>query len=116
MIGGLSEAPRCQPTLSQLFKCNVNASIFVDELTVRVGLVLRDSRGVLIKGLSTIYKVTSSPQLAEAFAIREALSWLKSNHYDHIIVELDCVPVVHALNKSIVDNSDFDCLILDCLC
>ncbi|MFQ6623059.1 hypothetical protein Gotur_001918 [Gossypium turneri] len=80
MIGGLSEAPRCQPTLSQLFKCNVNASIFVDEPTVRVGLVLRDSRGVLIKGLSTFEKVTFSPRLAEAFAIREALSWLKSNH------------------------------------
>ncbi|MBA0760441.1 hypothetical protein Gotri_023186 [Gossypium trilobum] len=69
MIGGLSEAPRCQPTLSQLFKCNVNASIFVDEPTVRVRLVLRDSRGVLIKGLSTFEKVTFSPQLAEAFAI-----------------------------------------------
>lgn len=48
MRGGLSGAPRCQPTPSRLFKCNVNASVFVDELTVEVGLVLQDNRGVNI--------------------------------------------------------------------
>ncbi|KAK5834394.1 hypothetical protein PVK06_018272 [Gossypium arboreum] len=88
MRGGLLKALRWQPPISGLFKYNVDVSVFVDELTVRIGLVLGDSRGDLIKGHLAFERVTFSPRLAEAFAIREALLWLKSNHYDHIIVEL----------------------------
>ncbi|MBA0826077.1 hypothetical protein Goarm_010969 [Gossypium armourianum] len=65
--------------------------------------------------LSIFERVTFRPQLAEAFTIREALLWLKSNHYNHIIVGSDCALVVHALDRSIVDDSKFDCFISDCL-
>lgn len=51
----------------------------------------------------------------DIFTIRETLLWLKSNHYNHIIVGSDCALVVHALDRSIVDDSKFDCFISDCL-
>ncbi|MFQ6625902.1 hypothetical protein Gotur_006399, partial [Gossypium turneri] len=56
--------------------------------------------------LSIFERVTFRPQLAKAFTIREALLWLKSNHYNHIIVGSDCALVVHALDRSIVDDSN----------
>ncbi|MBA0679640.1 hypothetical protein Goari_011397, partial [Gossypium aridum] len=65
--------------------------------------------------LSTFERVTFRPQLAEAFTIREALLWLKSNHYNQIIVGSDCALVVHALDRPIVDDSKFDYFISDCL-
>ncbi|KAH1092251.1 hypothetical protein J1N35_019508 [Gossypium stocksii] len=77
-----------------------------DESTVGIGLALQDSCGDLVKGLSTFERVTFSPRLAKAFASRRP--WLKSSHYNHIIIESDCVSTMHVLNQSIVYDSEFD--------
>ncbi|MBA0583560.1 hypothetical protein Gorai_014412 [Gossypium raimondii] len=88
MREGLSEATRWKPPPPGCLNVMLMPFFFVDESTV---------------------------ELAEAFTIREALLWLKSNHYNHIIVGSDCALVVHALDRSIVDDSKFDCFISDCL-
>lgn len=43
--------------------------------------------------------------VAEAMAIREALSWLKDGGYDPILLESDVFHVVQAINASIIDCS-----------
>ncbi|KAH1113729.1 hypothetical protein J1N35_007107 [Gossypium stocksii] len=80
----------------------------------RLGVVIRDNRGHLVKGLMGFERASFSPRIIEAFAVREALLWLKSWHLDHVIIMLDCMSVVHALTRPIVDDSEFGCLIFDC--
>ncbi|MBA0655599.1 hypothetical protein Goklo_008068 [Gossypium klotzschianum] len=80
-----------------------------------IGLILRNSRDNLVKGLSTFERATFNLQIVEVFDISEALLWLKSCHLNHAIIDSDCVLVVHVLNRSVVDNSKFSFLILDCL-
>ncbi|MBA0620184.1 hypothetical protein Godav_005947 [Gossypium davidsonii] len=85
------------------------------ELAIMIGLILRNSRDNLVKGLSTFERATFNLQIVEVFDISEALLWLKSCHLNHAIIDSDCVLVVHVLNRSVVDNSKFSFLILDCL-
>ncbi|MBA0688362.1 hypothetical protein Goari_006158 [Gossypium aridum] len=100
-----------------LFGCQSLAGLWCgeNEQAIRIGLILRNSRDYLVKGLSTFERATFNPQIVEVFDISEALLWLKSCHLDHAIIDLDCVSVVHMLNRSVVDNSKFGFLILDCL-
>lgn len=52
-------------------------------------------------------RASYGPCLAEAFAIREALLWLKSLQMDNEIVELDCQMLVKALSRQTTDVSEF---------
>ncbi|MBA0677870.1 hypothetical protein Goari_019253, partial [Gossypium aridum] len=82
---------------------------------IEVGVVIGDNHGHLVKGLTGFERAAFSPRIIEAFVVREALSWLKSWHLGHAIIMLDCMSVVHALTQPIVDDSEFGCLISDCL-
>ncbi|MBA0753557.1 hypothetical protein Gogos_021312, partial [Gossypium gossypioides] len=53
------------------------------------------------------------PCMAEAFAIREALSWL-CLHVDQVLLESDSLVTISALNHPRVDVSNFGLLIYDC--
>ncbi|MBA0787157.1 hypothetical protein Gotri_025287 [Gossypium trilobum] len=100
-----------------LFGCQSLAGVWCgeNEQAIMIGLILRNSRDNLVKGLSTFERATFNLQIVEVFDISEALLWLKSCHLEHAIIDSDCVLVVHVLNRSVVDNSKFGFLILDCL-
>lgn len=70
----------------------------------RLWVVIRDNRGHLVKGLAGFERASFSPRTVEAFVVREALLWLKSWHLDHVIIMSDCMSVVHALTRPIVDQ------------
>lgn len=52
-----------------------------------------------------------APHMAKTYAIRKAFSLLKSENYDGIVIESDCWQVVHSLNNSIDDTSEFGLLL-----
>ncbi|MBA0820475.1 hypothetical protein Gohar_028354 [Gossypium harknessii] len=89
--------------------------MFEDEHALGIGVIICDIRGHLIKGLTGFERASCSPKIVEAFAIKEALSWLKFWHLDHVVVESDYMSIVHALNRSVVNDSKSSCLISDCL-
>ena len=57
---------------------------------------------------------TSSPELAEAMGIREALSWIKSTHWSNVIIETDCLVAVQGIRSSVVMLSYYGRIISDC--
>ncbi|MBA0642181.1 hypothetical protein Goklo_026619 [Gossypium klotzschianum] len=55
------------------------------------------------------------PRLVKAFAICEALSWLKSIHMENVILESDCLMVVNALLRLSIDVLEVGMLVHDYL-
>ncbi|MBA0759795.1 hypothetical protein Gotri_022628 [Gossypium trilobum] len=54
-------------------------------------------------------------RLVKAFAICEALSWLKSIHMENVILESDCLMVVNALLRLSIDVLEVGMLVHDYL-
>lgn len=57
-------------------------------------------------------------ELAEALTIREALSWLKDNHFSNVYLESDAqqVMVITAIHNSELVHSELGLIASDCMC
>nr|GLL49714.1 uncharacterized protein LOC109185201 [Ipomoea trifida] len=77
------------PTLLGKFKCNVDAALHND--VVHYGAIIRDSEGRFVAARSGHLLCDKDPYLAEALAVKEALTWLKERELSHVILESDCL-------------------------
>nr|GMC86814.1 uncharacterized protein LOC109147752 [Ipomoea batatas] len=82
------------PPQHGFLKCNVDAAIFDDG--VGYGAVLRDHHGLFVAAKADRLMATCDPLLAEALAVKEALSW---------IIETDCLNFVLAFHSRSADFS-----------
>nr|GMD87065.1 uncharacterized protein LOC109159918 [Ipomoea batatas] len=80
-------------------KLNIDASVHCAADHIGMGWVLRDHDGFFVAAQVITTPGPTLPREAEALAVREALSWLKNNHLDNIIVETDVVVLVRNLHK-----------------
>ncbi|MBA0619432.1 hypothetical protein Godav_028610 [Gossypium davidsonii] len=78
-------------------------------------VIVQDSTGYVLKSFLGFIYARFSLSIVEAFAIREALSWLKSLTFDNIIVESDCLLVISALSRPSYDFSKSSVLLYGCL-
>ncbi|KAL8116399.1 hypothetical protein AgCh_022772 [Apium graveolens] len=53
-------------------------------------------------------------EIAEAIAVKEALSWVKSTGWRWVVLESDCLTVVQALRSKISMSSPFGGIIAEC--
>ncbi|XP_073152693.1 uncharacterized protein [Henckelia pumila] len=97
-----------------VLKCNVDATLLPDPPLVGFGCLVRDSYGIVLAAIHGRVHGSNDPALAEALAIREALSWIKDLHFPSIIVESDALTITDALNNSILDCSALNLIIEDC--
>ncbi|XP_074374107.1 uncharacterized protein LOC141714488 [Apium graveolens] len=95
-------------------KVLVDAAVFEDKDAVGFGLIARDSEGALIQAKSIIRKNSVSPVLAEAMAIKEALSWIDEMHWQESTVVSDCLVVVQAIRSKTPMRSQFGSVIEEC--
>jgi ribonuclease HI len=51
---------------------------------------------------------------AEAWALREAITWLVEAGLSRVVIELDCMLVVNAITDTSINNSKFGCIINSC--
>jgi ribonuclease HI len=51
---------------------------------------------------------------AEAWALREAITWLVEAGLSRVVIELDCMLVVNAITDMSINNSEFGCIINSC--
>ncbi|MBA0820928.1 hypothetical protein Goarm_017817, partial [Gossypium armourianum] len=65
-----------------------------------------DSNGMVVKCFTGFVHSLMDPCIAETFAIREALSWLRL-HVDQVLLESDSLVTISALNHPRVDVSNF---------
>lgn len=73
-------------------KCNVDAMIFDDG--AGYGAVLRDHEGRFVAAKSGRLSTVSDPFMAEALAVKEALTWIKDVGHVNVIIETDCLTFV----------------------
>ncbi|XP_060967048.1 uncharacterized protein LOC133035200 [Cannabis sativa] len=88
-------------------KINVDAALFNETRQFGVGLVARDTQGMLIEGCTKLFQGQVSPPTAEAMGFREVLSWIKKKQWTNVCIETDCLPMVQALRSTIDMRSMF---------
>lgn len=93
---------------------NVDAALDRSNGLMGFGYIIRDDAGNFVAARCSKLQGYYLPKEAEAIAVLEALSWLKSNTMDKCILESDCLQVVQALKSMASDDiSYFDLIISD---
>ena len=82
-------------------KITVDAVIFKDKGCSSIGIVARVQGGYLLHAMIKIYSEVLNPTLAEALAIKEALSWMKNMGWTTVIIESDYLIVVQIIRSCI---------------
>ncbi|XP_060970040.1 uncharacterized protein LOC133037193 [Cannabis sativa] len=95
------------PPYDNSVKINVDAAMFNENRQFGVGLVARDTQGLLIEGCTKLFQGQASAATAEAMGIREALSWIKKKRWTNVCIETDCLQVIQALRSTIEMRSMF---------
>nr|GMD43941.1 ATP-dependent DNA helicase SRS2-like protein At4g25120 [Ipomoea batatas] len=88
-------------------KLNVDAAINKQDARMGFGCVLRDELGHFIAARGSPWRGYYSAKEAEAVAIRESLTWIKTLNVDKIIIETDSLQVTQALESNPRDSSFF---------
>ncbi|KAM6566185.1 hypothetical protein CsatA_025313 [Cannabis sativa] len=78
-------------------KVNVDTAVFSDSSSYGVGFVARDCGGFLVEGGIKLFHGSTTPEMAEAIGVREALSWIKYHPWTNVTLETDCLSVVQAM-------------------
>ncbi|XP_074352290.1 uncharacterized protein LOC141691450 [Apium graveolens] len=81
-------------------KITVDASIFQNLGMAGAGIVARNHDGHLILAKSICSPDVMNPTLAEAMAVKEALSWAMEMGWSSITVESDCMVVIQLIWSS----------------
>uniref|UniRef100_A0A803PGZ2 RNase H type-1 domain-containing protein n=1 Tax=Cannabis sativa TaxID=3483 RepID=A0A803PGZ2_CANSA len=101
------------PEVNKL-KINVDAATFTDRNKYGYSWVLRDSGGHVLQARTESWNGCVNPTLAEAFGVKEVLSWIKESKLSHVTVESDSLITVQAFWSSVNTNSPFGCCIAEC--
>ncbi|XP_074346427.1 uncharacterized protein LOC141685211 [Apium graveolens] len=96
-------------------KVTVDAAIFENRDETGFSVVARDSTGTLIQAKTVIKQGLISPVLAEAMAVKEALSWIDTMKWPRSVLESDCLVVVQAFRSLTPMRSHFGLIIEECL-
>ena len=84
---------------------NVDAAIFTASRQMGAGIVVRDHMGSCIAASCSSIAAITVPELAEALAVRLALSFAKDEGMDNILVASDCLAVVQRVASKEKDRS-----------
>jgi ribonuclease HI len=84
---------------------NVDAAIFSASRRMGLGVVIRDHNGVCLTACSEYHEEVTSPEIAEALALRRAINLAKDEGFTKIIINLDCLSVVNRVNAVEDDRS-----------
>ncbi|XP_050238335.1 uncharacterized protein LOC126687821 [Mercurialis annua] len=90
-------------------KANCDIANFSNSQGTGLGIVVRDSNGVVVQARQVRLSCNISPRAAEAMGIREALSWLKD--CQNLIIESDAMDVILEIRNPELSE---DILIGDC--
>lgn len=99
---------------TDIIKVTVDTTIFEDRGEYGFGMVARDSKGELVQARTSLQGGHVTPKLAEAMAVKEALSWIKNMDWPKVELESDCLVVVQIIRSKVVMRSPFGMVIEDC--
>lgn len=92
---------------------NFDAAVFPGLQKVGVGIVIRDHRGACLVACSQPLLGTATPELAEAWALRSAVSLASAEGFSSVIFASDCLSLVQRINSWCVDRSVVGAVVAD---
>ncbi|CAN0853040.1 Putative ribonuclease H protein At1g65750, partial [Linum grandiflorum] len=103
---------RWHPPEAGYVKCNLDAAVFPQH--IGLGLVVRDEIGHSLHFAMQCRPGHYEAREAEVTTLAEALVWVRDMGYEACIFETDCQPVVHAVNGTASDLSEFGVRVAEC--
>ncbi|KAL8106853.1 hypothetical protein AgCh_023591 [Apium graveolens] len=95
-------------------KVSVDTTVFEDIDAAGLGLVARDDKGVLLQAKTILWPSPVAPVLAEAMAVKEALSWIDGMQWPNVTLVSDCLVVIQVIRSKTPMRSQFGSIIEDC--
>ena len=93
------------PPPANMVMVNSDAAIFSSSNSMGFGTVIRDHTGACLAACGEHVEGVTSPELAEALALRRAISFAVEEGYDHMVLASDCLSVIQRVLSSEVDRS-----------
>ncbi|XP_073358220.1 uncharacterized protein [Aegilops tauschii subsp. strangulata] len=90
-----------------------DAVVVVERNLSAVGVVVQDHTGQCVAAASEPLPGVSSPELAEALAVRRAVLLAHQENYSHVVIHYDCLLVIQRLRSSAQDRSMVGSIISD---
>jgi hypothetical protein len=100
-----SSATPWSPPMEGTLMINVDAALFSASKNMGAGIVVHDHNGDFVVACCDKFPNVTVPEMAEAIAVRRALSFAKSEGLDHFICTTDCLSVVQRVHSPGKDRS-----------
>ncbi|KAF5469006.1 hypothetical protein F2P56_013111 [Juglans regia] len=94
-------------------KLNVDGAIFPDQHRAGIGIILRDGKGDVVAACSKLEGDVVSPEFIEASALLRGLQFCAQWGVPKLVLEIDFLLLVNALQSQTVFLTDFAFLIND---
>jgi ribonuclease HI len=94
---------------------NVDAALFADQWRMAMGAFFREHDGSCLLAASEPLQGFSSPEVAEALALRQAASIAREKDVQRVIFASDCMSLILRLNSSAQDRSQVGSVVTDIL-
>jgi ribonuclease HI len=92
---------------------NVDAALFGSSRCMGAAAVVRNHAGNFVEACGDCFRHVTSPELAEALAIRSAITYAIEERLDNVIIASDCLSVVQRVTAEERDRSLFGPVIQD---
>jgi ribonuclease HI len=100
-----STSPQWSPQPEGTAIVNVDAALFSSSSRMGVGVVIRDHSGKFLVACSKLLDEVIAPELAEALAVRSAITLALEEGLDRIILVSDCLSVIQRIQSPNRDRS-----------
>jgi hypothetical protein len=92
---------------------NVDAALFSSSRRMGIGVVARNHTGDCLLACSELLEMVTTPEIAEALALRRAVSLAGCEGFGKIMVVSDCLSLIQRVNSSVLDRSNVGVVVQD---
>jgi hypothetical protein len=100
-----STSPQWSPPPEGVVVVNVDAALFSSSSKMGVGVVIRDHSGNFLVACSKLLDQVTAPEIAEAPAIRSAVTLAHDEGLKKVLLVSDCLSVIQRIQSPVRDRS-----------
>ncbi|XP_050254643.1 uncharacterized protein LOC126700507 [Quercus robur] len=91
---------RWKPPDSGVYKVNFDGALFLEQRCASLGVVVRDSVGLVMAALSQRVRHPGSADVAEALAARRAICFAQELNLHNVVIEGDSLKIIQAITDT----------------
>jgi ribonuclease HI len=100
-----STSPQWSPPPEGVVVINVDAALFSSSSKMGVGVVIRDHSGNFLVACNKLLDQVIAPEIAEALAIRSAITLTRDEGLNKVLLVSDCQSVIQRIQSPVRDRS-----------